>query len=122
MTRIVPLGSTTSVVDPSWTGEGFGEPTAQRYWEELPAVLRTVARAELGAGNVVTQVLRNDERGIVLLEFGAGPLAGSAFPGLTVHTTYRFGNYCYDGTRCTVEDPATGCFLAFLDPAWREAE
>lgn len=122
MTRIVPLGSKTVVVSPPWTGEGFGEPTAQRFWEVFPETLRRVARAEYCAGNAVTQVLRNDELGIMLLEFGTGPLVGSDFPGLTVYTQHRYGNHCYDGTKCTVEDPATGCFVAFLDPEWVETE
>jgi len=118
MNRILPAGSTTIVSDPQWTGDGFSEPTAQAYWAQLPETLRAVARAELAGGNTVTQVLRNDDRGIVLLEFAAGPLAGSQFPALRVHTSHCYGNYCYDGTRCTVEDPATGCFLAFRDPEW----
>jgi hypothetical protein len=119
MTRIDRVGSTTIVLHPVWTGDGFSEPTAQAFWEQLPDVLRTMARAELAAGNAVTQVLRNDERGIVLLEFGDGPLVGSTTPALRVHTEHRFGNYCYDGTKCTVEDPTTGCFLAFIDPEWQ---
>ena len=121
MTRIVQAASTTIVSDPQWTGDGFSEPTAQIYWGQLPETLRTVARGELAAGNTVTQVLRNDDRGIVLLEFAAGPLAGLQYPTLRVHTSHSFGNYCYDGTRCMVEDPATGCFLAFIDPEWEES-
>lgn len=120
MTQLFRAGSTTMVIDPPWTGDGFGEPTAQAYWEQFPEALRAVALAELAAGNIVTQILRNDERRVVLLEFAVGPLAGQLPLALTVHTSHRFGNYCYDGTRCTVEDPASGCFLAFLDPEWHE--
>lgn len=120
MAQIIRLGSTTTVREPVWTGDGFSDPTAQSYWNQLPESLRSVARAELAAGNAVSQVLRNGERGIVLLEFVRGPLSGSTFRALTVHTSHRYGNYCYDGTKCTLEDPVSGCFLAFNDPEWTE--
>jgi len=37
-----------------------------------------------------------------------------------VHTQHRYGNYCYDGTTCTYEDPETGSFLALSDPDSQE--
>ena len=99
---------------------GFIEPTAQAYWAALPESLRAIARAELAAGNVVSEILRNGDRGIVLLGFARGPLTSLAGFELTVHSRHAYGNYCYDGTKCTVEDRETGCFLAFADPDWQE--
>ena len=120
--EIVEAGETTIVRHPSWTGTGFREPSAQAYWAELAASLQLLARAEFAAGNSATQILRNHARGIVLLGFATGPLAAADLSGLRVHTTHAFGNYCYDGTRCTIEDPATGCFVAFDSAADGEGE
>ena len=122
MTRITRAGSTTSIGAPSWTGSGFAEPLAESYWAALPEVLRVLARAEFVAGNVATEILRNDDRGIILLGFARGPLAQASVPGLIVHTSHAYGNYCYDGTRCTIEDPDSGAFLAFADPDRVEPE
>jgi len=114
MTDVKDLGSATIVSDPSWTGSGFAEPVAQAFWLELPATLRSVAIEEIKAGNRVDQVLRNHQRGIVLVAFIREPLTGQPPAGIVVHTEHRYGNYCYDDTACTYEDTGSGCFLAFL--------
>ena len=122
MSDVIRAGSTTAVSEPGWTGSGFSDPTADAFWRELSESLRAVARAELAAGNAVSQVLRNDDRGIVLLEFVTGPLTAVGGPEFILHTSHEYGNYCYDGTRCTLEDRASGSFLAFSDPEWRDEE
>lgn len=121
MSDVKELGSTTIISDPSWTGFGFAEPEAQAFWLELPPNLQALATREIAAGNVAHQILRNHERGIVLVAFVHGPLTGQAPADVVVHSTHRYGNYCYDDTTCTYEDKRTGSFLAFLaedaDPA-----
>lgn len=112
---VVTRGDLRSVRD----GRRFADPDAQAFWQELPESLRQIALSELAASNGVAQILRNDERGIILLAFRRGPL--TALPeneALQLHTVHAFGNYCYNGTRCTVEDLASGCFRAFDDPNW----
>jgi hypothetical protein len=106
----------------TWSGATFSNPTAQAYWNELPPTLRAIAQAEIAAGNDPVEILRNGERGIVLLGFARGPLAGAPLDGITIHSVHRYGNYCYDGTKCTFEDRGSGCFLAFADPDWNESE
>lgn len=108
------LGSTTNVSDPSWTGSGFAEPEAQAFWMELPGSLKALAAQEIAEGNVVHQILRNHERGIVLVAFVRGPLTGPTPTGIVVHTAHQYGNYCYDDTGCTYEDERSGSFSAFL--------
>lgn len=89
---------------------------------ELPAVLQSVALAEVEAGNNPCEILRNGDRAIVLLGFERGPLAGPPPAGIIVHSQHQYGNYCYDGTKCTYQDPVTGSFLAFNDPDWSSGE
>ena len=114
MQDVKELGSTTIVSDPTWTGGGFVEPKAESFWLELPNSLRTIATRELEAGNHVQQVLRNHERGIILVGFTRRPLTGDPPRGIIVHTEHRYGNYVYDDTACTYEDEVAGSFLAFL--------
>ena len=120
MTEPQRRGSTTWVTQPMWGQDGFADAIAQSYWRELPESLQRHAVAERDAGNRVVQILRNEERGIVLLEFERGPLVKGVPPGATIHTEHRYGNYCYDGTQCTFEDELTGSFLAFGDPNGRQ--
>ena len=122
MPEVLRAGNSTIVLDPGWNGRGFDHEAAQSYWLELPAVLREITLGEIGAGNWPTQILRDDDRGIVLLEFERGPLAFEPPPPVVVHSKHHYGNYCYDGTRCTYEDPVSGSFLAFKDPKWSQAE
>jgi hypothetical protein len=117
MSEVLRSGSTTIIQKPHWNGAGFDGELAQSYWLELPGVLQRVALAEIGAGNVPSHILRNNDRGIVLLEFERGPLGDPPPVGVVVHSEHRYGNYCYDGTKCTYEDSAVGSFLAFKDPS-----
>jgi hypothetical protein len=115
------LGNTRWIERPKWQGAGFLDPEAATFWSELPDNLRRLALTEIESGNVASQILRNDERGIVLLEFERGPL--TELPKdiqVAVHTAHELGNYCYDGTKCTYEDLSSGCFLAFCDPDYKE--
>src|SRR4051812_9762688 len=114
MSDVKELGSTTIISDPSWMGAGFVEPEAQAFWLELPPSLQTLATRELSVGNVVHQILRNHQGGIILVAFVRGPLTEPAPAGIVVHTAHRYGNYCYDDTTCTYEDERTGSFLVFL--------
>jgi len=112
----------TGVLDPGWNGSGFDDALAESYWLELPELLTSIALAEIHAGNVPTQILRNHQRGIILLAFDRGPLVQPPAFGVIVHTSFRNGNYCYDGTKCTYEGSAQGSFLAFDDPLWAPEE
>ena len=107
---------TTSVDALSWNGNGFTDPVAHELWLQLPPQLHTAARAEIVASNAPFHILRNDTRRIVLLAFSDPPRT-AAPSGVVVHRQHAYGNYCYDDTFCTYEDPATGCFLAFMRPA-----
>lgn len=113
---------TTSVDNLAWTGGGFTDATADAMWAELSDRLKSIALAELGAGNTPINILRNDSRGIVLLAFQQPPQTprpeGRA---VTVHNSYAHGNYCYDGTLFTYEDLDSGDFLVFDDPAYVHA-
>jgi hypothetical protein len=98
------------------------DPEANSYWCEMPDSLKEIAAREVAAGNKVQQILRNADRNIVLLAFERGPLTQRPNESvITVHTQHRYGNYCYDGTKCTYEDQRSGCFLAFDDPEWQDA-
>jgi|JI7StandDraft_1071085.scaffolds.fasta_scaffold354505_1 hypothetical protein len=109
--------STTQLNEPAWNGNGFSEPEAQALWVRLPANLRTIASEEIQAGNAVQAVLENRDRGIILVCLSRGPVLFShVLTGICVHTAQAGGNYCYDGTKATYEDSATGCFLSFEDP------
>jgi hypothetical protein len=117
------LGRDTTSVDAlAWNGTGFGDATADAMWTELSTSLKHIALAELGAGNIPANILRNDTRGIVLLSFQLPPVTprpnGAA---VRVHTSFANGNYCYDGTSCTYEDLESGDFLAFDDPEYVDA-
>ncbi len=114
--------ATAFVRAPVWTGSEFENADAQAYWMMMPSTLSTLARAELENGNVVSQILRNGERQIVLLEFERGPTTSAPDPELVrVHRHHEYGNYCYDGTMCTYEDLESGSFLAFNDPMFDAA-
>ena len=115
--------STVSVQAPVWTGSKFEDPDAQSYWLKLPSTLRDLALAELGNGNVISSILRNDgERSIVLVEFQREPTTAAPDPELIrVHREHEYGNYCYDGTACTYEDLESGSFLAFNDLQFEHA-
>jgi hypothetical protein len=106
---------------PEWGDGGFVDPDANSFWVEMPGNLRGIAITEIERGNRVSQILRNDKRGIVLLEFERAPF--SDLPNeseIVIHTRHQYGNYCYEGTKCTYEDSSSGCFLAFLDPNYEE--
>jgi hypothetical protein len=117
------LGKTTlSVTELGWTGAGFSDTLAREMWEQMPDPLRNMAVAELAAGNIAHNILRNIDRGIVLLAFAKPPL--TKLPeeaSVRVHHTFQNGNYCYDGTACTYEHLPSGCFLAFDDPDYKDA-
>jgi hypothetical protein len=110
-------GKTRFIDKPIWSGDGFQEPEAQAFWMELPEPLREVAKREMELGNAVSQILRNDERDLVLLAFERGPLGDfSQGSDLEIHTRFELGNYCYDDTLCTVKHRPSGCFLSFDEP------
>src|SRR3546814_897294 len=113
---------TTSVDDLAWTGIGFGDATADAMWSQLCGPLKTFALSEIAAGNTPANIIRNDARDIVVLSFQKPP-AGPRPDGDTikVHASFANGNYCYDGTACTYEHPASGHFLAFEDPEYVDA-
>jgi hypothetical protein len=111
------LGTTTQYDDPTWTGAGFLEHDPQRLWASMPASLRSIAAQEIQLGNAPISILDNRDRGIVILIFEKGPgIERHTDAVVRVHTSHRYGNYCYDGTKATYEDIETGFFLAFDDP------
>ena len=114
--------STTSVDDLVWSGNGFSDSTADAMWVELSAQLKHVALAEIDAGNIPINILRNESRGNVLLAFQLPPKAHLPDKkAVSVHNSFANGNYCYDGTVCTYEDLESGDFLAFDDPDYVSA-
>jgi hypothetical protein len=123
MPMLEHLDSSTSIVlAPVWTGSEFEDADAQAYWIMMPSTLSTLARAELGNGNVVSQILRNRKSRISLVEFERGPTTSAPDPELLrVHREHEYGNYCYEGTTCTYEDLESGSFLAFNDPMFDAA-
>ena len=112
---------TLSVTGLEWRGDGFSEPVATQMWCELPVALRQIAAQQIESGNEAWNILRNSERGIVLLAFrrppGQDPDPAS---GIRIHRSFADGNYCYDGTLCTYEHLQSGSFLAFDDPEWQD--
>jgi len=113
------LPGTRYIKSPEYRNGRFDDPDAQAFWQELPDNLKEIALAELAVSNCVEQLLRNDERNIVLLAFDRGPLTEiPESDHLQVHRSHSYGNYCYDGTSCTIEDLPSGCFLVFDDPDW----
>jgi hypothetical protein len=117
--KVKHIKGTRYVEKPEWLGHGFADSDAHAFWVEMPENLKKIAVAEITSGNTVAQILRNDERGIVLLVFENGPLSEiPADEHLVIHTRHAYGNYCYDGTKCTYEDKESGSFLAFDDPAY----
>ncbi len=113
------LDSTALIERPTWLGTAFAELEANQFWLQLPPSLKQIAMDEFRAGNRATQILRNEDRAIVLLAFERGPLADSLVGAeIKVHRQHAYGNYCYDGTVVTYEDTQSGCFLAFDDPSY----
>ena len=111
--------STVIIDHPTWLGTAFAEPEANQFWLQLPPSLMQIAIDEFNAGNLATQILRNEVRAIVLLGFERGPIVNSLVgEEIQVHRQYAYGNYCYDGTVATYEDIQSGCFLAFDDPSF----
>jgi hypothetical protein len=106
-----------SIDHPTWQEDGFLDLVALGFWSELPDNLQRLALAEFKSGNLANQILRNDLRGIVLLEFERGPLAEQPMDvRVVVHTAHKIGNYYCEGTACIYEDLPSGCFLAFCNP------
>lgn len=90
-------------------------------WRRIPESLKNLAVAECEDGNKITSILDNQEQSIVVLVFEDTPRIN--FGGdseIRVHTSQSYGNYCYDGTRCTYEELRSGCFLALDDPEYVE--
>jgi len=111
--------STTILSELEWTISGFTEQTAQEYWALLPTSLQNIALKEIEHGNKISSILKNSERGIVLLAFSQSPLSPTpSDQSISIHTKHDYGNYCYDGTKCTYEHSPSGCFLAFEDPSY----
>jgi hypothetical protein len=111
------LGRTTeSVTEPGWTGAGFSDPDANRMWEECSPEMKTLVCAEAAAGNVPWNILKNHERGIVLVVLAGPPRTPEPAGGFAVHRAYDTGNYCYEGTVCTYEHKISGGFIIFEDP------
>lgn len=120
MTRQQVSPSTTQFNYPTWNGGGFFEGEPNSLWVRLPESLRSIASAEVSAGNSVLSILENSERGIILLSLERGPLVSIPQPaGIQVHTQHEYGNYCYEGTKATYQDIQSGCFLAFEDPLFQ---
>ena len=112
------LGKTTfSVTDPGWDGDTFADADALGMWLECPADVHALVRAESGSGNVPWNILRNIERGIILIALSGPPRTAPPQANFRVHTSFANGNYCYDGTVCTYEHIPSGCFVTFEDPA-----
>jgi hypothetical protein len=108
--------STTSIGELEWSGSGFVDPSADAMWNRLAATLKSLACAEIAAGNLPRDILSSDERSLVVLTFSGPPRTSKPSPDLiVVHTCFALYNFCYDGTVCTYEDLLSGCFLAFDD-------
>ena len=113
---------TTSVDELAWSGNGFRDATADAMWVELSTLLKHIALAEVGAGNIPINILRNDRLDIVLLAFQQPPKTPAPdAKEVFVHTSFANGNYCYDGTACTYEDLESGDYLAFDNPDYVSA-
>ena len=120
--EIRDLGTTTPYDGLTWLGAAFAEPAPQLLWLRLPACLRAIAVEEMARGNSAICILENRESNIVVLCLKTGPLTDHpADPAIRVHTRHELGNYCYDGTKATLEHLPTGCFLVFDDPAHDDA-
>jgi hypothetical protein len=119
MLKKLAPGQVFYVENPTWTGSAFADADAQSFWRQLPNSLHQVAVAEFAAGNTPSLIQLDVSTGVVLLVFSAGPCVPiPADPDLAVHTKHAFGNYCYDGTKCTVESKEIRAFIAFEDPEW----
>jgi hypothetical protein len=119
--EVKEIKNTSYIESPDWNGDGFDHPVANRWWQELPPALREIAIDEMGKGNKIEQILRNNDRNIVLLSFESGPYTAEPDDeNIEIHTKHSYGNYCYDGTKCTYEEKMSGCFLSFEDPDYQE--
>lgn len=116
---IVEHKGTTQVTAPTWNGSGFDEELPDGFWSELPEKLRAISIAECLAGNSVDCILKNLERGIVLIRLSNPPASSAEFGSdIRIHSEHQYGNYCYDGTVCTYEHLQSGCFIAFEDSSY----
>ena len=110
-----------AIDDPKWTNGVYVEDWMEERWDALPENLRGVALKEFERGNKATAIQKNHKTGIIVLTLPRPP--GEALnerADITVYRTHQDGNYCYDGTECTIRDNATGHILAFLDPNYVE--
>ncbi|MDM0066888.1 hypothetical protein [Variovorax sp. J31P207] len=88
----------------TWSGESFAEQEAARLWWYLPVALQAIARREIGAGNTPKALQLDRKTFVSVMTFSKPPsVPFTPEPGVSVHTTYAPGNYCYDGTACTYE-------------------
>lgn len=122
MDTLVLDSTSTQYLRPTWNGVEFEEEIAQTLWNSFPSNLRNIAIEEMGKGNEVVSILENRGREIVLLEFSRGPSINLEIVGVStkMHASHKCGNYCYDGTKATIEDIETGFFLCFNDPNFRD--
>lgn len=118
------LGHSTIIYEkPTWNGHGFAEADPDHLWHRLSSNLQQIALGEMASGNKTRCILENNkERSIIVLTFEMGPLTPlPSDAAITIHTRHGYGNYCYDGTKATYEDVATGSFLTFDDPEYEDA-
>jgi hypothetical protein len=116
---------TTQYEEMAWTGDGFEEAEPNVLWKRLPKLLIAISKNEITEGNSIHSILesRDREPNILVLSFNEGPY--SKLPEekkIEVHSKFRFGNYCYDGTLCTYEHTKSGCILCFDDPKYDHSE
>ncbi len=121
MSNVLEIKGTQYIENPEWNGNGFSDIVAQKWWGELPVTLREIVISEIAAGNELEQILRNNERDIVLISLSARPMIQDPKnEAIKIHKSHSYGNYCYDGTFCTYEEVSSGCFISFEDPGYEQ--
>lgn len=109
-----------AVENPKWCNGQFADSQAQAFWIELPQVLRDIAIREFSLGNTAEWIIQKDGP-VVILSFEKGPIfAPEMNAEVKVHREHSYGNYCYEGTKCTIE--MEGHFLTFSDPYFKHPE
>ena len=109
-----------AVENPKWRDGQFADSRARAFWSELPQLLREISIREFSLGNTAEWIIRKDGP-VVILSFRKGPIAAPEMnEGVKVHREHSYGNYCYEGTKCTVE--MEGHFLTFSDPNFKHSK
>ena len=104
---------TTTVKEPTWAGNSFIEEDANTLWLLLPEILHRIGLEELRAGNTVSTIFRNHERGIAFVEFAREPRAATPQSGIIVYGEQQAFSYGFYASKCVYKDPVSGSVLSF---------